>query len=413
MERVLDIAVVGCGIGGLSAACLLRDQGHNVTIYDQFDTPQPVGSGLLIQPVGQKILSDIGVLGQVLRHGVKITALEGHSHPENRVALAADYTASGPDRFAVGIHRGALFDILLKAARARQVTIESDAFVLGVLDPSAPYLRIEGGRQAGPFGLVVDASGHSSSLADMLAVDLPYGALWGVVNLPDGDRELGGVLRQRYRGAHRMAGVLPLGTIPGSDVSKAAIFWSLKRSEFGDWAEADIADWKAEVAAFWPDFGYLAEQIGSHRDLTFSTYAHGSLNKVWTQRLVHIGDAAHQSSPQLGQGANLALLDAAVLAEAIAERPVDAALRLYARRRFLHVKVNQFLSAMFTPLYQSDKRVMGWLRDRVLVPFSQLGFMKKVVSRIICGDLVSPFGRRRSDVPKPDDVTDILREPGE
>ena len=66
------------------------------------------------------------------------------------------------------------------------------------------------------------------------------------------------------------------------------------------------------------------------------------------------------------------------------------------------MKVNQFLSAMFTPLYQSDKRVMGWLRDRVLVPFSQLGFMKKVVSRIICGDLVSPFGLGHIRPPPPE-----------
>lgn len=413
MERMLDIAIVGCGIGGLSAACLLRDQGHAVSIYDQFDTPQPVGSGLLIQPVGQKILSDIGVLGAALSLGVKVTALKGHSLPNNQIALDADYAASGEDRFAIGIHRGVLFELLLKAARARQVNIVSGALVLGVLDPSAPYLRIEGGRQAGPFDLVVDASGAASSLSDMLAVDLPYGALWGVVSLPEGERDLGGVLRQKYLGAHRMAGVLPIGNAPDESVNKAAIFWSLKRSEFGDWADRDIADWKAEAAALWPDFGYFAEQIQSHKDLTFSTYAHGSMNKCWNKKVVHIGDAAHQSSPQLGQGANLALLDASVLAEAIGQVSLKKALPLYARRRFLHVKLNQILSAAFTPLYQSDKPFMGSIRDKVLVPFSQLGFMRKIVSKIICGDLISPFGRRRAHIPKPDDVTDFLRAPGE
>jgi 2-polyprenyl-6-methoxyphenol hydroxylase-like FAD-dependent oxidoreductase len=53
----MRIAIIGTGIGGLAAASLLADQGHEITIFDQFDTLKPVGSGLVIQPVGQAVLA--------------------------------------------------------------------------------------------------------------------------------------------------------------------------------------------------------------------------------------------------------------------------------------------------------------------------------------------------------------------
>ena len=49
-----NIAIVGAGIGGLTAAALLARQGHTITVFDQFNVPRPVGSGLVIQPVGKQ-----------------------------------------------------------------------------------------------------------------------------------------------------------------------------------------------------------------------------------------------------------------------------------------------------------------------------------------------------------------------
>ena len=413
MERILDIAVIGCGIGGLAAASLLRDQGHTVTVYDQFIEPKPEGAGLIVQPVGQKVLGELGVLGAALSHGVKISGLMGRNISNGLSALSARYDIRDETQFGLGIHRGTLFSLMIKAAQARQIKFEADHMILGMNDPENPYLRIEGNRQAGPFDLVVDASGANSQISPLMTAKLSYGALWGVVDLPENERELGNCLRQRYMDARKMAGVLPLGTLPGDKTAKAAVFWSLKQSEYDDWLEADIADWKAEAAEMWPDFGYLLEQITSHEDMTFARYSHGSLNKVYDQRVVHIGDAAHRTSPQLGQGANMALLDAAMLAEAMAEYPTKKALKVYQRRRFLHLKTYQFLSLFMTPLYQSDRRSAAWIRDRILTPFSKSVLGKRLVSKIISGDLIDPFGGRRKNLPAAEQVRDILRGPGE
>ena len=409
MGQSLNLAVVGCGLGGLTAACLLRDQGHKVTIFDQFDTPAPVGSGLIIQPVGQDVLAQLGVLSAAIGHGVKISDLTGQSEPGGVTALKASY---GSGRFGLAIHRGTLFEVLLTAARARGVEIEAGSFVLDAdEDFGAPYLRIEGGREAGPFDLVVDAGGAGSPLSPLVSRPLPYGALWGVVDLPDGERDLGGVLRQRYVAAHKMAGVLPIGTLPGDPTPKAAIFWSLRHDAYPDWRAADIEDWHAEISDLWPDFGYLAEPIRSHDDLTFAAYCHGSLFRPWTKSVFHIGDAAHQASPQLGQGANMALLDASALAHAL-EPGLRGARRRYVAQRFAHVRIYQGLSAAFTPLYQSNWRWLGGLRDKVLTPVSARPWPAKVITRVICGDLVPPYGFAKR-APVPEVAGSALHEPGE
>ncbi|MCP5072369.1 MAG: NAD(P)-binding protein [Rhodobacteraceae bacterium] len=56
MTHVRQIGIAGCGIGGLAAAGFLAHQGYDVTVYDQFDAPAPVGSGLVFQPVGLAVI---------------------------------------------------------------------------------------------------------------------------------------------------------------------------------------------------------------------------------------------------------------------------------------------------------------------------------------------------------------------
>ena len=101
--------------------------------------------------------------------------------------------------------------------------------------------------------------------------------------------------------------------------------------------------------------------------MALARYGHHTLAHPVGRRLAIVGDAAHSTSPQLGQGANMALLDARALAHALAVKPtVEDALQAYARMRRLHVRVFQALSFAFTPFYQSDSTVLPFIRDRLV-----------------------------------------------
>lgn len=392
MTRSYRIGVAGAGIAGLAVASLLTDAGHDVTVFDRFDRPRPVGSGLLIQPVGQAVLDLIGAGADAMEHGARIHRMLGYETERGRPVLDVSYGAPGGDSFGLAIHRAALFQTLFDAASRRSVRFVSSVTITG--HDGARLCSTTG--QHGPFDLIVDAAGSGSPLSPLVSKPLPYGAVWGTVDWPDTPLPPDH-LSQRYRRADRMIGALPIGTLPGSDGAKAAIFWSLPAGSHGDWLSHGLPAWKDEAIRLWPDFAPFLEQVSDPEQMTMARYSHGTLARPWSERIVHLGDAAHRASPQLGQGANMALLDALALTRAIDAHPLPDALRAYGLARRWHVRVYQAMSWAFTPQYQSDSRALPWLRDRILFPASRFPPVPHVLTRLVRGDLIPPLGSLATD----------------
>jgi 2-polyprenyl-6-methoxyphenol hydroxylase-like FAD-dependent oxidoreductase len=106
--------------------------------------------------------------------------------------------------------------------------------------------------------------------------------------------------------------------------------------------------------------------------------------------IARIGDAAHRASPQLGQGANMALLDALDLSEALAS-DADNPRAAYAAMRRWHMRAYQAMSRAFTPQYQSDSRGLPLIRDRLLEPLSLIPPIPAFLSRLVSGDFLPPL----------------------
>ena len=388
------IGIVGAGIGGLAAAALLADAGCEVTVLDRFDEPRPLGSGLVIQPVGQQVLDRIGALEPARALGAAIRRMAGHDAGHGRPVLDVLYDRGrGDGTYGLAIHRGALFHVLWQAVAARSVPVLPRA---EVADRQGGLLRTADGRDHGPFDLIVDAGGAGSPLSPLRSRPLGYGAIWGTVDWPETDLPRD-ELRQCYRRADRMIGVLPLGRMPGGKGDKAAVFWSLPSDGHAAWQAAGLEAWRREATALWPDFAPFAAQITDPGQMTMARYGHGTLARPHGPGIVHIGDAAHRASPQLGQGANMALLDALALSQALRHADGQDPLVLYAQARRWHVRAYQAFSAVFTPQYQSDSRLLPALRDRVLFPLSQVPPLPRFLTALVCGTMLPPLGSLNRD----------------
>jgi len=393
-----DIAVAGCGPAGLAAALLLHRDGHRVTLFERFDAPKPVGSGLMIQPTGQAVLRALGLEERLLAAGSRVDRLFGRAGEEGLIVLDVRYAALGAKAgFGVGIHRAALFAILHDAVTAAGVPIETGRPIAASrLDGGRRRLRFEDGSEAGPFDLVVDALGTRTPLAPPAGRALAYGALWASLDWPDGAGFDAAALEQRYRRASVMAGVLPIGVPPGRGGRQAAFFWSLRADRLEAWCAAGLEAWKDEVLRLWSVLAPLLEQIEAPEQLTFARYAHRTLAAPAEPAMIHIGDAWHSASPQLGQGANMALIDAYALALALRSKPeVDAAIGWAIALRRRHVALFQWLTALFTPVYQSDSRVLPFVRDRLVGPLSRIWPATRIQAAMVSGlvgDPLTPLG---------------------
>lgn len=380
----LNVGIIGAGMGGLATAAYLARAGHQVRIFDQFDAPKAVGSGLVVQPAGQRVLAEIGAFSEALRLGTKVTAMAGYEVERGRKVLGVDYR----DTFGLAIHRASLFHALLQAADAAGATLETSAKITAI---EGQHLRTKT-MTAGPFDLIVNASGANATLSPLKARALPYGALWGTVPWPKTTDLDPTYLQQRYKKASRMVGILPVGCLPDDPKPVATFFWSLRHDGFEAWKNTPLDQWKAEATRIWPEMAPFLDSITDHAQMTHATYSHGALLKPVRGRLVHLGDAAHRTSPQLGQGANMALLDAAALSRALRDPDLDIALLNYTKARRAHVWLYQLLSAAFTPQYQSDSDLLPWLRDHLLFPLSEIPPVPHILTKLVCGEIIPPLG---------------------
>jgi len=390
-----NIGIAGCGVAGLAAALLLQLRGHRVTLYERFDSPRPLGAGLMIQPTGLAVLERLGLARAAVAKGARIARLHGRN-AAGKVVLDARYEdLRRPGLFGLGIHRASLFDTLYDAVRAERIPIHTGKEIAGSqLRGNGRRFEFESGDHSPTHDLLVDASGLNSRLAPMCGKWLAYGALWTTLDWPESAAFDPSLLEQRYRKARQMVGVLPVGR------GKLCFFWSLRADAFDEWRRAGLAAWKDEVCSLWPDCAQLLAQVAEPEQLAFARYAHRMLPNSIGERIVYIGDAWHSASPQLGQGANMALLDAFALSEGLgANGPLEAGLARAITLRRSHVRLYQWLTAVFTPLYQSDATMPALLRDHVLAPLSRVPPADRIQGLLVGGLAGAPLKRLSLEVP--------------
>lgn len=394
-----SIAVVGAGPTGLSLALMLARQGRRVVIHERFDAAKPVGAGFLLQPTGLAVLDALGLTPEIEALGQPVRRLFGCAAPSGRTVLDVSYEDLKRPRSALGVHRAAIFEVLRQACLAEGVAMETGREVVGA---EGGRLAFADGRTSAAFDLVVDASGAGSRIAAPMAGGsgrghvFAFGALWATTPWPEGAGFDDQALEQVYRGAEKMIGVLPVGRRPDSPDRLATFFWSLKIADHPRWLGEGLDAWKAEVLSLWPRVEPALAAIRSPEQLTLARYRHHTLLRPVGDRLAVIGDAAHSTSPQLGQGVNMGLLDAFALAEALSSHSdLNEALVAYARARRWHVRLYQALSLGFTPFYQADGRVLPWVRDHVLGKVARLPFAPRLLAATVSGLLLDPRARSR------------------
>jgi 2-polyprenyl-6-methoxyphenol hydroxylase-like FAD-dependent oxidoreductase len=376
MKHAQRIAIIGAGTAGLAAAIVLARQGHDITVFEKVDTLAPVGAGLLLQPAGMAVFHHLGALPHAMQLGAEVDALQGWVKDglllNSRYSESAQANPTHP--FGLGMHRASLCDVLITQLKSYAVRYIMTSDVTQLHD-HGDLMQVDattdGLQTRHDFDLVLVANGARSNLrpAAWTILDQPYpwGAVWAIV--PETTALDYRTLHQFFHGSSRMLGLLPTGTTSSHNGQRlTSLFWSLPAERIEPWlssADYGFSSWHDEVEAIWPAAGqWIRTHIHSHTQFMPARYRDVVMRKFGENRLGVIGDAAHAMSPQLGQGANMALLDAWAIGQAMLQaEDYGTFWARYHQMRQHSIRFYQSMSRALTPFYQSHSKTTAILRD--------------------------------------------------
>jgi 2-polyprenyl-6-methoxyphenol hydroxylase-like FAD-dependent oxidoreductase len=357
----LHVIVVGGATGGAAAALLLARRGARVTLVERVASPRAAGAGIALAENGIAVLDSLG-LGPALAaarevRGVRVTDAAGRTllappSPAPRVAM---------------LRRATLQGVLLDALAAEpHVERHFGVEVLRAEPDGTVWLRhADGAARAVSADLVVGADGvHSRVRA---------GGAFGARVRGTGIRYVRGLVADGL--AEGAEAWTPAGIFGSFAVDGGTYFFAScgTRACAAALAARDLGALRAAWARAYAPAARILGAVPGFDALLVHEVLRVDCARWWDGRLALLGDAAHAMAPNLGQGANSALVDAAVLLDELRRAPtLDAALAAYDARRRPAVRRVADTAARLGRLAEATHPVARAVRDRVLLPVAGL-----------------------------------------
>lgn len=389
------IAIIGAGTAGLAAAHMLAKQGHDITLYESAESLNPVGAGLLLQPSGVAVFQQMGILESARESCAEISGLVGKL-PNGRKVVNSFYQQGAPEWFGLGVHRATLCDLLQQSLAGLSINWRMAHDVISVKQQDQSSLITvshQGETQNHVYDLALICNGARSQLRPDSWVKLdkayPWGAIWVIV--AECDCLDPSILHQFFDRAEIMLGILPSGKLPSahdpSGQRLSSVFWSLPSANLGGSDDADhTEELAAQITKRWSAVGEWVAALPADTQWLSAHYRDVVLHRFGQDNIGILGDAAHATSPQLGQGVNMALLDAWSLSQAFRETDNYAQLwQHYHQARRKHVHFYQRMSRLLTPFYQSHSRSLATLRDIAFPAMYHIPWLRKQMALTISG----------------------------
>lgn len=315
------IAIIGGGIGGLATALAFAQRGARVEVFEQAEVLREVGAGLQVTPNGARVLAALGV--DIDPVAIRSQAVEPMDARSGRRVARFDLSRLAPPPYRF-IHRAALLDSLANACVQAGVTMHLGARIEGPDLPAAD--------------LVVGAGGVRCPVrrgfSDMPEAEFTGQVAWRAVL----DGQTADPVARIWMGPGQHMVTYPL---PGGRLNIVAV------QERRDWT-ADGWSHQDDPSNLRRAFGRLSGRVTGLLAQVDTVHLWGlhrhPVPSHWTEaNRVLVGDSAHPTLPFLAQGANLALEDAWVLADACSDGRGPDALLAYQRRR--HERVVRAIAA--------------------------------------------------------------------
>jgi 2-polyprenyl-6-methoxyphenol hydroxylase-like FAD-dependent oxidoreductase len=340
----MKVRIVGGGIGGLSAARELALRGIPSTVVEKAPQLNPVGAGIIMNPNAMRVLEKNGLADDVRRDSWPYLTRETRDESGRLLAVRDYRPLYDAGKLARGclVHRAHLLDVLYRSLPAGTVTFGNAA-----------------GADAAGADLVIGADGIHSQVRRETFGELEPRYMGYRSHRLTMDNVTGARCFTEFLGRGQRIGLVPIN-------EKRLYVWTTYNSPKEERAAPDLprqfAQFTAEpirrlFAGLPPRESIITTEI---EELWVEEWARG--------RTVLLGDAVHAMTPNIGQGAGMAMEDAAALAEELAAGgKIEDALARYVRRRQPRVRTVMQVSRAVGEDGQRSGALACWLRNRRVV----------------------------------------------
>lgn len=319
--------IIGCGIAGPVLAMFLQRAGLAATVFEGWPEPRDdEGAFLNLAPNGLDVLDTLGIKAEIEAYGTPTTSILFQNHRGKQLGM-------NPERTLL-VKRGMLTRGLRRAALSRGIAVEFGRRLrdIEVTPDGTVATRFEDGSEAAG-DLLIGCDGIHSRTRRLIMPDAPQPVYTGVIDSGAiAPNTIGLQADSVMRMTFGMKGFFGYQVVPTGEV-----FWF---QNFAEPAEPERERLDAIPGGGWQD-RLIALHQQDHPPITeiirstispigrWPIYDMPPLPSWHTGAVCLIGDAAHAISPHVGQGASLAMEDAAVLAQCL--RDIPAVERAFAR----------------------------------------------------------------------------------
>jgi 2-polyprenyl-6-methoxyphenol hydroxylase-like FAD-dependent oxidoreductase len=340
MKGVERVLVVGGGIGGLSSTIALHRAGvAAIEIVERNPRWDVYGVGIIQPGNAIRAMAQLGLAEQCIAQGYPMEGSRSHDIAGNVVADIDFERPAGVSFPSMnGLTRPRLHKILQDAALASGATVRTGVTFSAIEQRTdAVAVTFTDGTEA-EFDLLVGADGINSSVREAVfdgaASPRFFGQIVWRYNLP------------RYRDLNRLwmfdgtrgrAGFVPL----APDLMYILLIEAADDPDTSALPEDRLAEiFREHLAEFGGAIAEVRDLITDSSKVIVRPVETVLVEPPWHRgRVVLIGDAAHATSPHIGQGAAQAIEDGIVLAEELAAGPLPTALERFVARRYERCKI--------------------------------------------------------------------------
>lgn len=314
------ITVIGAGVAGLALSRALALRGAKVTLLEQASAVTEIGAGIQISPNGAAVITALGLGAALVKASLPVKAVSLRDGMTDRPVLTVDLTRDRTGRGFHLIHRAELINLLLQGCIAAGVDIQLNRKLDRVdVSGSSPVLHLTDGRnQDAPILLGADGL-HSPVRTALNGPEAPFfthQVAWRAI-IPNSGATDPLVEVHMGPGRHLVSYALRDGSLRNIVAVEERSGWAAESWSLRD----DPNNLQTAFASFSPKVRGWLGQVDAPN--LWGLFRH-PVAPIWYKAMPQggvaiLGDAAHPTLPFLAQGANMALEDAWVLAQCLAQ----------------------------------------------------------------------------------------------